>query len=786
LAAGLLLTVLAALAGGAVLAGVAGAYRTGSAFGRLQAAAREADFVVSAEGDPATFDPTPVANAPGVARSGVVDGFAMFEIRPDDTFDLQHSPTLLTPEEDVAFAELDRPIIVQGRAPEPGADDEVVVPELTRDLGHPVGSTITACLFEYRDLSALGGAVEGRDPTLGEQRKFAKKYCTVRQLRVVGVSRLGPDEVVLHPTSDREQFIIGSPALDAAVGQRRVFSFVQVELQPGADVNTFVNAVLDRVSPGAQATIQSNSLRAAVVARTVEPYVRALSLFAVAVAIAAVGVLGPSLVRWTAIPDSYRGPLLAMGLRPRQLRVVSMLRGAAVGVGAAAGAAAMAIAVSARFPIGLARRIDPDLGVHVDRYVLLVGCVVIVVVCTALGGMSRRTAPRGASQPSRVANRLQSSGATPAMVVGVRAALGRGGGAGSAAVGVAMAIVAVTSALTFQAGLGRLLDTPARYGWTWDAVVDSRDNAMVPGELVALRTSRVAQSVTLGRRTTLLADGAAIPTFTFTSLRGDNYPSVDAGRAPRGDAEIALGQQTLDRLGRQVGDHLLVRGANGVRVDTTIVGRTLLPLINLNQDLSVAEGGIVDLPLLKRVGGAQISLALIDLMPGSSVADLRAAMGAIEGPPAKSGTVLGPTYTADLRGYDAVRGTPLLLAGLLALLGLGVLAHTIVAAARRRRRELALLRCLGFLRRDVRSSVRWNAITIVVVCLLVSLPIGVALGRGLWSSFARGIGVASDATTPGIAIVVVVTATVASAIALAAVPGRRAGQLRPGEVLRNE
>jgi hypothetical protein len=783
---GLLLAALIAVAGGAVLGALAGASRTHSAYGRLQAAGRQADIVVEAAGDPAAFDPTIVDSAPGVAKTGVVDGFAMFEMRPDGTFDLDHVPALLAPGDDVAFSQIDRPILVDGRLPDPTADDEIVISEGTRDLGHPVGSTIDICMFNYGDLGALGRFAEGRYPSADIQRQFAGTRCVMRRLRVVGVARPGPDEVVLHPTSDSQQFLVGTPALDADAGQPKAFSFAQVDLRAGASVSRFVNTVLNREPRDAATTVQSNSLKATVVTRTVEPYVRALTLFATAIAIAAIGVLGPSIVRWTTTPEPDRAPLLAMGLRPRQERLVSTLRGAAVGVIAAAGTVTIAILVSGRFPIGVARQIEPHPGARVDTEVMLLGALAIVMVCAALGALAPRASQRRIRRASRIADSLQANGVSPARVAGVRAALGPFGGAGSAGASVAIAIIAVIGALTFQAGLGRLLDTPARYGWTWDAVVDSRDTALGPGVVATLRTSPIVRSVSLGRRTSLLTDGAAIQTFSFNPLLGGPYPTLTAGRAPRGSAEIALGQQTLDRLGKQIGDDLAVRGPNGARVEVRIVGRTLLPLVNLNQDLSVSEGGIVDGPLVKRVGGADVALALVDLEPGKTLQDLRGALGVQGSAASPSGFVLGPTYTADLRGYYAVRQTPLLLAGILALLGLGVLAHTILTTTRRRRRELALLRCLGFLRRDVRISVRWHAITIVVVCLLVGLPLGIALGRNLWSAFARGIGVPSDAGSPSLAALVVAVVTVAGASALAAVPGWRAARLRPAEVLRSE
>ena len=148
--------------------------------------------------------------------------------------------------------------------------------------------------------------------------------------------------------------------------------------------------------------------------------------------------------------------------------------------------------------------------------------------------------------------------------------------------------------------------------------------------------------------------------------------------------------------------------------------------------------------------------------------------------------VEGPTHSADLRGYEAVRRTPLLLAGLLGVLGIGVLAHSVASSPRRRRRELAVLRCIGFVSRDLRSTVRWSALTVVRSACVIAVPIGLALGRCLWTSFASSIGLEEGGVTPVGAIAVVVAATVLCALVFAAIPGRQAARVRPGEVLHSE
>jgi putative ABC transport system permease protein len=317
-------------------------------------------------------------------------------------------------------------------------------------------------------------------------------------------------------------------------------------------------------------------------------------------------------------------------------------------------------------------------------------------------------------------------------------------------------------------------------------VVDSGDADVTPEVVDAIAAESSVEAVTAGRRSMLLRDGSAIPAFCFEPVRGSAYPTIVGGRAPLGDSEVALGAQTLERLDAGVGDRVAFRGPNGARVDLLVVGRTLIPVMNLGQDLSIAEGALVDGPLLERLGGASVSLALVDVRPGVTPTELRTALQGRGVEAVDSMLVDGAQHTADLRGYDQVRDTPLLLAALLAVLGVGVLVHTILSTTRRRRREHAVLQCIGFDRRDLRLSIRWSALTVVGACVLIAVPLGIGVGRLLWSSFARGIGVPDDPITPWFQVAVVVALATAGAVGIAAIAGRRASEARPAQVLRTE
>ena len=98
---------------------------------------------------------------------------------------------------------------------------------------------------------------------------------------------------------------------------------------------------------------------------------------------------------------------------------------------------------------------------------------------------------------------------------------------------------------------------------------------------------------------------------------------------------------------------------------------------------------------------------------------------------------------------------PVVLSGLLVLLAVGTLAHTLVTATRRRR-DLAILKTLGFVRPQVRGTLAWQATTLAAVALLIGLPTGIAAGRWGWRIFAGQLGVLPDPEVPPLAIFIAV------------------------------
>ena len=70
---------------------------------------------------------------------------------------------------------------------------------------------------------------------------------------------------------------------------------------------------------------------------------------------------------------------------------------------------------------------------------------------------------------------------------------------------------------------------------------------------------------------------------------------------------------------------------------------------------------------------------------------------------------------SDIVSLDRLRSTPVVLSSLLVLLVAGTVANALLAAIRRRRRDLAVLEVFGATRRQVIATVAWQASTIAVV-----------------------------------------------------------------------
>jgi hypothetical protein len=293
-------------------------------------------------------------------------------------------------------------------------------------------------------------------------------------------------------------------------------------------------------------------------------------------------------------------------------------------------------------------------------------------------------------------------------------------------------------------------------------------------------------------------DGHQIPAIGLEPVHGSVYPTVIEGRPPSEANEIVLGARSLALIHRSVGDTVNV----GVNEDPPramrIVGRAVFPTFGQGSftPTDLGEGAVVSAQVMP-VGftppdappGPNYNFVLIRYQEGSDhdrvTANLKTAIGR-QCPLDQFCTVQEATPPLDVAGYGRVRSTPLLLAGLLGFLAVAMMAHALVTSVRRRRRDLAILKTLGFQKGQVTITVAWQATTLILVALMVGIPLGVAAGRWTWTLFAEQLGIAPSPSVPIAWLLLGIPGAILLANLVAALPGRAAARTAPSAILRTE
>jgi hypothetical protein len=348
--------------------------------------------------------------------------------------------------------------------------------------------------------------------------------------------------------------------------------------------------------------------------------------------------------------------------------------------------------------------------------------------------------------------------------------------------GVALVVALLTATWSFAASLHRLLDTPALYGWNWDIKSGAPglpgviDTALRP----ALSNDGAVGALAVGTITQVAFDRQRVDVMALEQVSGEVVPTVVSGRAPRRPDEVLLGARTLEKLNKRIGDSVTARlGPRTARM--RVVGRGVFPDVGdagqLGEGALMTFAGLGDL-----LPNPERNVFLARFRPGVDAAAtyrrVRAALAPV------------PTQAArrpsDLTSVARIGSLPGVLAGVLATLAAVTLAHTLVSSVRRRRRDLAVLKTLGFVRRQVSLAVVWQATTLSAIALLIGVPLGSALGRWSWTLFTTQLGVSVDAVTPPLPTLLTIPATLIVANAIAAVPAWVAGRSPSALILRTE
>jgi hypothetical protein len=260
-----------------------------------------------------------------------------------------------------------------------------------------------------------------------------------------------------------------------------------------------------------------------------------------------------------------------------------------------------------------------------------------------------------------------------------------------------------------------------------------------------------------------------------------------SGRQPDGPGEVALAGATAEDAGKGSGDTVTVDLGDG-RHELAVSGVVSLPVSD--------DGGASSTGLLM-TGEAAAALGFagdcsgdascygnvaVELRDGADHDAVLARYTSAEG----GVTAALPSPPGEVERLTAVEDLPWFLAVFLALLAALAITHSAAAAVRRRRRDLAVLRVLGFTGRQVRSVVTTQVAAISVLGAAVGVVAGVMIGRLVWRGIVDSIPLPFSPATPLAAIALIVVTAVAIAQLAAVVPRRSAARLRPADVLRAE
>jgi hypothetical protein len=202
-------------------------------------------------------------------------------------------------------------------------------------------------------------------------------------------------------------------------------TIMSIRLEPGA-TSEELRAGLDGLPEGSSFTLKPGRIVPATIRGAVDAQARGIWLMAAVAAIGAVVALGQILSRHVRLADIERRPLQAVGSTNGQLAGESLSRAAVPALAGTAIGAFLAVAASGFFPTGFVRRIEPDLGVHVDAGVLLLGSLGLVFALLVWVGVALLGRPtHSPAGPSAASEALARSAPSPAAATGVRFALPR-------------------------------------------------------------------------------------------------------------------------------------------------------------------------------------------------------------------------------------------------------------------------------------------------------------------------------------------------------------------------
>lgn len=824
----LTIALLIGLVGGVAIGSVGAARRTESSFNVFLVSTNPSDMSVLLYAPKLTVEylTAELSHLPLVQRVGTVS----YEVTayPAGLHGAPRIPAVMS-SGDVAvnaslkdeYFSLDKLAVTNGRLANPRRTNEFVMTAVAeRLMGWQVGQAIPMYFYTQ---------AQSQQPAFGTAKVRPHLRLT---MHLVGTVVLN-NEVVLDEVDRYPTFIIFTPALTRQLVGPTLpsYSDYSLKLHHGAsDVPAVEREIIAALPKGTFYSFHVTSDVSGQVDRSIEPEAIALGVFGLIALLAALIIAGGLVARALQSDDNNINIMRALGGDPSMTASASLLGVLGAIVTGAVLAVGVAAALSPLSPIGPVHAVYPNRGFDFDWPVLGLGFAILVAVLGAIAAilLGRRRLPSEARPRrlitpvgSKVAKLVAVVGLPVTAVVGVRFAIepGRDRDAvpvRSALLGAVLAVMIVVATLTFGNSLNTLISHPALYGWNWNYALSSSGG--IPPASTRLLTSDhdVAAWSGIGFASAEI-DGVTLPEI-LVPLHAAVSPPLLSGHEVDAANQIVLGAATMKQLHKHVGDTVIASFGSPkdapIYVAPTrlvIVGTATLPAVGqaLTLHTSMGTGAIMsagiepaamhkylaspyptlngpEMVFVRLRSGVSRAQALASLQKIATVGDRAFAAVPNGQGSGDSVAVLKVQYPAEIENYRSIGATPAVLALALAAGAVVALGLTLAASVRRRRRDLALLRTLGFTRRQLTATVAWQASVAGVTGIVFGEPLGIVLGRWLWTLFARGIYAVPAPTVPVLSVVVVALGALVLVNIVATLPGRSAARTSTAEVLRGE
>jgi hypothetical protein len=546
--------------------------------------------------------------------------------------------------------------------------------------------------------------------------------------------------------------------------------------------------------------------------RALKPEAIALGVFGGIVGLAALLIVGQIIGRQFRLAEDEREVLRALGGGPATTSGDGLIGVIGAVVVGGLFAVIVAVALSPLAPLGPVRPVYPDSGVAFDWTVLGFGILGLVVllgsaaVLISIWNAPHRIAQRTdwkLSRSSRIVGLAGSVGLPTPAATGMRFALESGQGRAavpvrSAILGASIAVMAVIATVTFGASLNSLVSHPALYGWNWDYALAAGGDVPQGTATTLLRDDHYVAQWSGVYTANLTIDGQSLP--VLGERPGASVaPPVLSGQGLEGADQVVLGATTMAQLHKHLGQTVEVTSGLLAPAHLRIVGTAVMPVIGSTggPHLEMGTGAILSYRLIPPVDRNPFNdplpgpnAILVRLRPGlnraKAVESLREIASKTSNTANFGVAVTSVLLPAEIANYRSLGATPVYLAAGLAAGSMAALALTLIASVRRRRRDLALLKTLGFTGRQLASTVAWQSTIAVGIGTVVGVPLGIALGRGLWDLFAHDIHAVPAPTVPALTVALIAVGTLVLANVVAALPGRIAARTPTALLLRAE